>query len=102
MGAACWTAILYATMARSTLTWLATIVPATERWLTFFDAHKDLHVLAGFAMAGTAAEHVVAHCIGTIPGLLSASLDEVNGLLGCANVDTTSGFIPADLSALHW
>merc|ERR1719456_241674 len=46
MGVACWTAILYATMARGALTWLSLKVPSTESWLTFFDAHKDLHILA--------------------------------------------------------
>jgi len=53
-------------------------------------------------MVATAAEHVVAHCIGTIPGLLSSSVYEVNDLLGCANKDDTSGYLPVDLSIFSW
>merc|ERR1719247_2539259 len=93
MGCACWTAILYATMSRTVLSWLSIRVPKTEGWLTFFDAHKDLHVLAGKSMAATAAEHIVAHTIGTIPGMLKADMSELNGLLGCANRDTTPGYM---------
>eukprot|EP00930_Biecheleria_cincta_P078304 TRINITY_DN6572_c0_g1_i11.p1 TRINITY_DN6572_c0_g1~~TRINITY_DN6572_c0_g1_i11.p1 ORF type:complete len:938 (+),score=171.60 TRINITY_DN6572_c0_g1_i11:135-2948(+) len=102
MGAALWTAILYLTMSRSLLTQISRCVRSGGIIMAYLDAHKDLHILAGKAMFVTAVLHVAAHLMGTVPGMLSRPLPEINALLGCANPDTTPDFINVDLAWLKW
>jgi len=101
MGAACWTAVLYFTMSRGFLT-----VIYNGRWpncmVAPFDAHKDLHVFAGMAMVFTGSVHTVAHICGTVPGILTHSLDELNGIFGCSNKDTTPNYLGVSMTALQW
>merc|ERR1719343_42675 len=85
MGAACWTAVLYLTMSRGFLARL----PPQAKIANIVDAHKELHIWAGKAMCITGLVHVIAHCIGTVPGILVHSKEELNALLGCANPEST-------------
>jgi len=104
MMAACWTGILYWTMAREFLSGLYRCTRGRSVLVAPLDGHKDLHIMSGMALCATAVEHTVAHMIGTVPGIMKAEdASKLNEVVGCANKNTTSGYITgADLSFLQW
>mmetsp|Transcript_18909 Transcript_18909/g.43975 ORF Transcript_18909/g.43975 Transcript_18909/m.43975 type:complete len:955 (+) Transcript_18909:90-2954(+) len=103
MACALWTAILFLSMSRTLHTFLARLLPKTGRnfWFTFLDSHKDIHIMAGKALMIYAGIHVLAHSIGTVPGILQKDVEELNELLGCAQADPPY-VAEWDLSFLHW
>ncbi|CAJ1351929.1 unnamed protein product [Effrenium voratum] len=103
MGCAICTALLFLSMSRAVLSGLSRCLPRSNRtfWFTFLDSQKDLHIEAGKALVFYSVLHVVGHCIGTVPGILQKSAEELNALLGCAQEDPP--YMAAwDLSFLHW
>merc|ERR1712048_359046 len=68
MMAACWTAVLYLTMARGFLTKLHKCTSKRGVIVAILDGHKELHILAGKTLFVAGIVHGIAHCIGTVPG----------------------------------
>jgi len=92
MAIALLTAVLYLSMARSTFKALYQIIPKSCSLLTHvFDAHKEMHMLAGNMMLVAAVAHTLAHCTGTAVGVQRHSPEELNQILGCANPEGIRG-----------
>jgi len=103
MASACWTAVMYWTMARGLLSRMYVCLGSKRGMLVApLDAHKDIHILSGGALVACGVEHIIAHLMGTVPGILTHTKDELNDLLGCANKDEIYGFIKMDFSAIQW
>jgi len=104
MMAACWTGIMYWTMARGFLSELYAFTRGTSVLVAPLDGHRDLHVMSGMALCATAVEHTVAHMIGTVPGIMKAKdASELNAVIGCANKATTKGYIDGvNFGFLQW
>lgn len=102
--AACWTGILYWTMARGFLTGLYPLTYGKSDLVAPLDGHKDLHIMSGMALCATAIEHTVAHIIATVPGIMKAKdAATLNDVVGCANTATTSGYIVGvDFGFVQW
>merc|ERR1712224_983704 len=83
MMAACWTAVLYLTMARGFLTRLHKCTSRRSMIATIFDGHKELHMMAGKTLFVDGLVHGVAHCVGTVPGILTSTPEKLNRVLGC-------------------
>jgi len=58
--------------------------------------------MAGKTLFVDGIVHGVAHMVGTVPGILTSSVDKLNQVLGCANADTTPGFLQVNLEWLQW
>jgi len=104
-GMACtiYSALLFLSMARGLLSLLSRCLPKHGRnlWFTFLDSHKDLHIECGKALVFYSVLHTVGHCIGTVPGVLQKSVEELNELFGCAQ-ENPPYLIHLDLSIFHW
>ncbi|CAE7536273.1 noxC [Symbiodinium natans] len=103
MACAIYSALLFLSMSRGLLSLLSRCLPKHGRnlWFTFLDSHKDLHIECGKALVFYSALHTVGHCIGTVPGVLQKSAEELNALLGCAQEDPPY-VMHLDLSIFHW
>jgi len=44
---------------------------------------------------------VLSHCVGTLPGLISHPVEEVNAILGCANPDATTNYLGVSMEWLQ-
>jgi len=102
MGALVWTAFLFLTMARTLQRALLARLPIGSKLLDLANAHKELHVFCGKMLACTAGLHVLAHLLGTLPGIVAHTKDELNTLLGCANPDSTPGYLGVHMPWLVW
>eukprot|EP00448_Togula_jolla_P019075 CAMPEP_0170577638 /NCGR_PEP_ID=MMETSP0224-20130122/5034_1 /TAXON_ID=285029 /ORGANISM="Togula jolla, Strain CCCM 725" /LENGTH=867 /DNA_ID=CAMNT_0010900563 /DNA_START=52 /DNA_END=2656 /DNA_ORIENTATION=+ len=101
MATAIVTGILYLSMARTASKEVYHLCPFS-RLSALFTGHRDLHIHAGDLMLFFGGLHVVAHLIGTAPGVQSHKIEELNAFLGCANPDTTPGYLGVDMSWLRW
>jgi len=100
-GALLWTALLFLSMSRTFLRVAMRQVPIRSRWAhQIADCHKELHIFCGQMLLATSLVHGLAHCIGTVPGIESHTKEELNSLLGCANRESTPGYINAPMSWL--
>jgi len=65
MGATCWTVILYLTMARTLMARAHSLAQerGMQRLITFLDSSKEMHVMAGKAMALCGVVHTLAHSL---------------------------------------
>lgn len=101
MAAALCTMILYWSMARSFLSRMYGC--HFGQWAVApLDGHKDIHMFAGIALTVVGVVHTAAHLLGTVPGLMSATPEDLNEVLGCANRNSTDGFINVEMKSLQW
>mmetsp|Transcript_69337 Transcript_69337/g.151399 ORF Transcript_69337/g.151399 Transcript_69337/m.151399 type:complete len:1049 (+) Transcript_69337:114-3260(+) len=101
MGTLLWTALLFLTMSRTVIRIVARLLPLQSAFYEVLDQHKELHIFCGQMCFLTGAVHTIAHCVGTVPGIISRTLDEINAILGCANPDSTPGYIGTTFAALQ-
>jgi len=92
-GVLLWTAVLFLSMAKSFHKILARIVTHDSFVMRVLEQHKELHIFSGQMMVLTIVIHVVSHCVGTIPGLISVPLDKLNVMLGCADPAKHEGYM---------
>jgi len=92
------TSVLYLTMSRSLLRFFHTIKCGGVR--AVLDTHKELHIFAALLMVIYAALHTLGHAIGTAPGVITHTVEDLNAVFGCANPDTTPGYLAVDLGPL--
>mmetsp|Transcript_65559 Transcript_65559/g.142962 ORF Transcript_65559/g.142962 Transcript_65559/m.142962 type:complete len:861 (-) Transcript_65559:216-2798(-) len=101
MATAILTGFLFLSMARSASKEVYALFPF-GLVSAIFTAHRDLHIFAGEMMLWLGIMHAVAHLIGTAPGVQSTNHKELNKLLGCANPDTTPGYLGVRFSYFQW
>jgi len=86
------TSFLFLSMSRTLLTWSSGC--RCLSWVNKArDAHKELHIFAGQLTIFFGFIHTLGHLIGTAPGFITHTAQELNAVFGCANPDTTPGYI---------
>jgi predicted ferric reductase len=99
-GTLLWTSLLFLSMSRTLHKAIARYVSYKSWIYKVLEQQKELHIFCGQMLIATALLHVFSHCVGTLPGLASHSVEELNGILGCANPDDTPGYIGGSISWL--
>lgn len=107
MGCALWTAILYLTMAKTFIKGLLLYFNRGGALSSLMDAHQEMHIFAGNWVMITGFIHTLGHCVGTVPGVVRYSTTaelrkKINDIIGCANRDTTPGYMGVTFEVLQW
>lgn len=107
MGCALWTAILYLTMAKTFIKGLLLYFNRGGALSSLMDAHQEMHIFAGNWVMITGFIHTLGHCVGTVPGVVRYSTSaelrkKINDIIGCANRDTTPGYMGVTFKILQW
>mmetsp|Transcript_98202 Transcript_98202/g.225408 ORF Transcript_98202/g.225408 Transcript_98202/m.225408 type:complete len:740 (+) Transcript_98202:70-2289(+) len=84
MGIVLCTAVLYLSMSNAAISVTRWYV---ERWpclVLLLDSRKEIHMFIGCVIIGLSFLHTLCHVVVTAPRASQASLEELNGLFGCA------------------
>eukprot|EP00927_Polykrikos_kofoidii_P053152 TRINITY_DN4737_c0_g1_i8.p1 TRINITY_DN4737_c0_g1~~TRINITY_DN4737_c0_g1_i8.p1 ORF type:complete len:816 (+),score=96.17 TRINITY_DN4737_c0_g1_i8:66-2513(+) len=102
MGAVLWTGLIYLSMARTffRISFLTCARPGSLLG-DILDCHKELHMFFGKMVLFTGIIHTVAHCVGTVPGIMTHTAKEINDLIGCNN-PSTPGYLNVKMSWLSY
>jgi len=101
MGTAIITGLMYLTMARTLMKQLYRFLGVNSKVLMVLDGHKDVHIFLARCLIVTAAVHVLAHLLSTVPALRYGSADELNAVIACANRDAKLRNMPS-FAWLQW
>ncbi|CAK0793053.1 unnamed protein product [Prorocentrum cordatum] len=101
MGTAIITGLMYLTMARTFMKQFYKFLGVNNKLLMVLDGHKDLHIFLGKCLGVTAAVHVLAHLLSTVPAVHYVAKHKLNAILACANREEKLKGIP-NFAWLQW
>ncbi|CAK0885818.1 unnamed protein product [Prorocentrum cordatum] len=77
------------------------VLDVNSKMLMVLDGHKDVHIFLARCLVVTAAVHVVAHLLSTVPALRYGSAAELNAVIACASRDAKLANMPS-FAWLQW
>jgi len=101
MGTAIITGLMYLTMAKTLMKQFYRVLDVNSKMLMVLDGHKDVHIFLARCLVVTAAVHVVAHLLSTVPALRYGSAAELNAVIACASRDAKLANMPS-FAWLQW